>query len=120
MPEVNCITCGITMTNVSSCKKYCGYCAIEREKERNKKYALKWGVWQYRAASAVAKAKRDGVILDLRKHKVKCVDCGERALQYDHRDYLKPLDVDPVCVRCNKLRGPAKPIPPEKLRRPLQ
>lgn len=38
-----------------------------------------------------------------------CVDCGAPAHDYDHRDYNKPLDVVPVCRRCNLLRGPAIP-----------
>ena len=38
---------------------------------------------------------------------VACVDCGARASCYDHRDYNKPLDVDPVCRSCNYKRGPA-------------
>ena len=37
----------------------------------------------------------------------KCVDCGEEAESYDHRDYFEPLKVEPVCIRCNTLRGPA-------------
>lgn len=37
-----------------------------------------------------------------------CFDCGKPAQHYDHRDYGKPLDVDPVCRTCNKLRGSAK------------
>lgn len=36
---------------------------------------------------------------------LRCVDCGMPATDYDHRDYLKPLDVDPVCKKCNKKRG---------------
>lgn len=36
-----------------------------------------------------------------------CVDCGKQAFDYDHRDYLKPLDVVPVCRGCNVRRGPA-------------
>lgn len=36
-----------------------------------------------------------------------CVDCGGPAILYDHRDYLKPLEVEPVCDGCNKRRGPA-------------
>ena len=35
-----------------------------------------------------------------------CVDCGAVAEHYDHRDYMKPLDVDPVCRKCNFKRGP--------------
>jgi len=38
-----------------------------------------------------------------------CVDCRVvPALQYDHRDYSKPLEVEPVCRRCNRRRGPAR------------
>jgi hypothetical protein len=40
---------------------------------------------------------------------LQCVDCGNPATEYDHRDYAKPLDVQPVCRSCNKLRGPARP-----------
>jgi hypothetical protein len=38
-----------------------------------------------------------------------CVDCGVPATCYDHRDYNKPLEVEPVCSRCNVLRGSAIP-----------
>lgn len=38
-----------------------------------------------------------------------CVDCGEPARHYDHRDYNKALEVQPVCVSCNLKRGPAIP-----------
>src|SRR3990167_535196 len=36
-----------------------------------------------------------------------CADCGKPATCYDHRYYSLPLEVDPVCVRCNINRGPA-------------
>jgi uncharacterized OB-fold protein len=39
-----------------------------------------------------------------------CVDCGRTAECYDHRDYGRPLDVEPVCRACNVIRGPAKPL----------
>ena len=38
-----------------------------------------------------------------------CVDCGKQAAAYDHRDYNKPLDVEPVCKSCNYKRGAAIP-----------
>ncbi len=31
----------------------------------------------------------------------RCVDCGRQADCYDHRDYSRPLDVEPVCIACN-------------------
>lgn len=40
-----------------------------------------------------------------------CADCGKPATGYDHRDYHKPLDVEPVCTSCNKLRGVTKDHP---------
>lgn len=42
---------------------------------------------------------------------LKCADCGCQAIEYDHRDYNKPLSVDPVCRGCNLNRGPAIPLP---------
>lgn len=76
-------------------------------------------VWekQYRNARAYAQRKaqrlvqdavRRGDLLDLRATHVLCVDCGtQRATDWEHRDYSKPLQVDPVCRSCNCLRGAA-------------
>lgn len=36
-----------------------------------------------------------------------CVDCGNKAIDYDHRRYKSPLDIVPVCRSCNLKRGPA-------------
>ena len=36
---------------------------------------------------------------------VACVDCGNPAVHYDHRDYDHPLEVEPVCQSCNIRRG---------------
>ena len=41
-------------------------------------------------------------------HNFPCTDCGGPAREYDHRDYAKPLEVEPVCHRCNIRRGPGK------------
>jgi hypothetical protein len=59
-----------------------------------------------RAMRAVSKAIKDGRLL--RPEQYFCSDCGGTAAVYDHRDYSRPLDVDPVCQGCNILRGPAK------------
>lgn len=53
----------------------------------------------------VSKAIRRGELTRAAEHR--CVDCGKQARDWDHRDYNKPLDVEPVCHRCNILRGPA-------------
>jgi hypothetical protein len=39
-----------------------------------------------------------------------CVDCGGKAQVYEHRDYNKPEQVEPVCQSCNVKRGPAIPL----------
>lgn len=52
------------------------------------------------------KAKRRGVLSKL-DGSINCVDCNAEATEYDHRDYRKPLDVEPVCRTCNRRRGHA-------------
>lgn len=37
---------------------------------------------------------------------IPCTDCGGPACEYDHRDYKKPMEVEPVCKGCNAARGP--------------
>lgn len=57
-----------------------------------------------KAKTLVFKLVRAGKIKNPKK--MFCVDCGINAECYDHRDYLKPLDVQPVCRSCNTKRGP--------------
>jgi len=54
----------------------------------------------------VAMAIRRGVLPRL-DGSIPCKDCGVPAQQYDHRHYSKPLEVEPVCRKCNLARGPA-------------
>lgn len=58
-----------------------------------------------RAIAAVAQAVQLGILLHA--YQRTCVDCGADAQVYDHRDYSKPYEVDPVCQRCNLKRGRA-------------
>lgn len=60
------------------------------------------------AHKLVAAAIRYGFLLPASAHN--CVDCGDPATGYDHRDYNKPLEVQPVCTRCNNHRGPGVPL----------
>lgn len=81
----------------------CGPCWRRNEKER---YVIAGP-----AQRLVAKAIRKGLLPKL-DGSVMCVDCGKPAQVYDHREYAKPLEVDPVCKRCNVRRGPAKEVAP--------
>ena len=59
------------------------------------------------AHAAVSRARAAGVLPDPKL--TLCTDCGGPAIEYDHRDYNEPLQVQPVCRRCNLLRGRAIP-----------
>jgi len=59
------------------------------------------------AISAVSKAVRVGLLAPVKT--LFCVDCEKPAECYDHRDYNKPIDVVPVCRKCNFQRGSAIP-----------
>jgi hypothetical protein len=67
-------------------------------------------VIRLRAAHKVQAAIRKGLLPRITKE-TKCVDCGCAAYGYDHRDYYKPLEVEPVCRKCNAKRGPGNPVP---------
>lgn len=41
---------------------------------------------------------------------LECADCRAPATEYEHRDYSKPLAVEPICRSCNLKRGPAIPV----------
>jgi uncharacterized Zn finger protein (UPF0148 family) len=62
-------------------------------------------VAQRAAGVAVRMAIKRGELQPAHTHT--CVDCGAQAVGYEHRDYSKPLEVDPICDSCNYRRGPA-------------
>lgn len=65
---------------------------------------------QTQAHARVAKAVRLGLLPRIAG--LRCVDCGKPAQAYDHANYAEPLVVEPVCTRCNVLRGPGLPWAP--------
>lgn len=74
-------------------------------KDAAREYSLRTKTWNMcKAKTRVFLAVRAGLLP--RARLMMCVDCGNRASVWDHRDYLKPLDVQPVCRPCNKSRGP--------------
>src|SRR6185312_7217488 len=91
------------------CSDLCKQHAHERQ-ERRSRSAQKamatrranypeWGkpahaqeLWASRAHAFVATAIRRGVLPKL-DGTIACTDCGNPAMEYDHRDYGRPLDV---------------------------
>jgi hypothetical protein len=61
------------------------------------------GLGRVKATQAVNAEVRAGRMQ--RPGEFKCVDCGEPAECWEHRDYSRPLDVEPVCRLCNNKRG---------------
>jgi hypothetical protein len=61
-----------------------------------------------KAMSLVSRAIKKGLLAPVST--LICVDCGNSAQVYDHRDYNNPLDVVAVCRKCNHKRGPAIPL----------
>ena len=80
------------------CRLFCQKCSIERRKYYNNK--------QLACSKIVALAVNSGILPKL-DGSINCVDCGKIATDYEHRDYMKPLEVDPVCRKCNIRRGRA-------------
>lgn len=100
---------GINRRNCEWCRR--AYRYRERKtikyKLRNKKrYNKLKNTTLNQAKKKVYSAVRNGVLPKIKTQI--CVDCGSAATVYDHRDYLRPLDVEPVCHKCNHRRGPAK------------
>lgn len=75
----------------------CHHCACKRYHSRKSAQGKCW--------NAVAKAIKHGLLK--RPAELKCVDCSNAAEVYDHRNYSKPLEVEPVCRACNINRGHA-------------
>jgi hypothetical protein len=80
--------------------------AIYAKDARNERAYL-----QAKAHRFVTLAVLEGYLPDLRRTAIRCADCANQATDWDHRDYCKPLDVDPVCRSCNMHRGPAAELP---------
>lgn len=109
---MNCSSCGERTLAASASQKFCSACA----KSAYRQCRDRWGrdrPLATKAASLVNRAIQDGEIPPARGQK--CVDCGGSADRYDHRDYTKPLWVEPVCHGCNRRRGPGHPYRNEVL-----
>jgi hypothetical protein len=93
-----CADCNQVITGRENSAKFCWACCDLRP--------IKNG--QVQAAAQVKKAIRKGILPPVAT--LICVDCGKPAQCYEHRDYNKPLEVEPTCKSCNTRRGPAIPL----------
>ena len=92
----------------------CGVCGKEEVFFRGKGYCRNCRQARYKAQRAlrgpahneVHKAIEEGRLPRL-DGSIACLDCGKPAQVYEHREYAKPLAVDPTCKSCNVRRGPA-------------
>lgn len=91
----HCVRCGSPKEKPQGGAFFCLPCLTAQQRDSMK------------ANNAIRRAVRSGEMRPAREHA--CVDCGEQAFCYDHRDYSRPLDVEPVCHACNIRRGPALP-----------
>lgn len=89
-----CLRCGVNEVHGQykhAC--FCRECGWQREEIARK------------AIAQVHRAQRQGLIPKAKT--ATCVDCGAPGFDNDHRDYMEPLKVVPVCRSCNQRRGPA-------------
>jgi len=84
----------------------CGYCHEPTRRWPSALYCLTCERKRARSFNGrlLARAIKAGSIAPASE--LPCVDCGALAECYDHRDYSRPLDVEPVCRACNWRRGP--------------
>jgi len=97
-----CAVCGEPCGRATKQAKYCLRCSMLKSYESSRKSVTSYKTL---ARNYVAAAIRCGDLPRL-DGSIPCKDCGKPAVQYEHRDYKRPLDVDPVCRSCNQRRGP--------------
>lgn len=95
-----CALCGDEFNSIGSSRYGSPYCSLA--------CVLLFTEARTKVAAKVAAAVNRGWLV--RARDLKCVDCGNQADHYDHRNYTQPLSVQPVCRSCNKKRGPALDI----------
>jgi hypothetical protein len=94
--RTDCFDCGAAISPANG-RQRCNACRFDGPNHR----------FRTNAHRMVAMAVQAGLLPSLKDQHVACVDCGVRADRYDHRDYSKPLTVDPTCRKCDRKRGPA-------------
>jgi hypothetical protein len=108
--EKECEQCGTDISRRNARARFCFPCCARRQMvsslnsaQRSDRHA------KHEAVRKITKAAvRYGFLPN--PSTMTCADCGRPAECYDHRDYNKPLDVDPVCISCNSQRGAGIPL----------
>lgn len=101
-----CVHCGAAFTTASHVARYCEDCRTANARRAQKRVERDRRLMK-RAHALVRNRLAQGLLPS--PTLFVCADCGLPATAYDHRDYTKPLDVEPVCDTCNSLRGPGYP-----------
>lgn len=108
--------CPITKKMHNTPGKRCRLCGAKRMRDflktkSGKRYGKKRNKTQAGTNEKIAYGKISWAIRqkEIPKPSVfRCFDCKRPAQVYDHRDYLKPYEIEPVCKVCNHKRGPGK------------
>lgn len=102
---LNCLDCGCDITDRHFHTRFCMKCSANQTKRRQANYTNGHQKNDNDIGRQVTKfAIRAGFLLP--PTNFICVHCNVRQAEcYDHRDYNKPLEVDPVCLSCNSSRG---------------
>lgn len=100
--DIVCVNCLRSCTIAAGARRVCDECRTTDPKELQFTANA-----NSRHAHYVVQAAIQSGQLPRLDGSVQCVDCGKPAVDYDHREYAKPLQVEPVCRSCNLLRGPA-------------
>ena len=100
----HCVLCGarrvksISVSNTHVNVAVGAYCSMECVRVANR--------IKGRCHNLVSRLIKLGALDSPRLHR--CADCGGPAVNYDHRDYSQPINVEPVCHGCNVRRGPGR------------
>lgn len=108
--QSTCLECGTDITHRDLRALRCFPCAESRNRASMRKWHENGPYNDNQKARAITHyAVKVGFLPH--PENFKCTDCTFRPAKcYDHRDYRKPLEVEPVCIPCNSSRGRGEPL----------
>jgi len=123
-----CVKCGAVERNKRGDCMPCDRARCKQYRLNNKEKTREtWRKWEANNLEKVVLSNRKKVATSIRKHPDKyrarqkvqyairsgklprakeciCFDCNNQASHYHHEDYLKPLEVIPLCNSCHRKR----------------